>query len=330
MNKKNILLVSPYSLVNYGGVQNQILLSKKYLKEQSFDLKIFAHGSDDYPNVPPVFIRFNSSISNVSVKSDKLLLRDAIEWADVIHIHEPFIPLVLWKLRTTKPIITTHHAALNIFWSLLLKIIYKIYTRELSITNISVSKLSYKQASSLRPNPIIIPNFIRISDKTSFNAEGSRITFLGRDEKRKGLSIFMNSIDSDIINELKPTVISNTLVDNKHVDSYMKICDEKKANILKQTKIFIAPNIKNESFGIVLLEAISNGAIVIASNIQPFQQVLGDSGIYFNKKNSKKLNVLIKKILNEDMNSIWYKQYLHIHQYESHLVLDQIVDLYNI
>ena len=61
MSKKKILLVSPYSLMNYGGVQNQILKSKEYLQGDAFDLRIFCHGSDDCNNTPPISINFNSS-----------------------------------------------------------------------------------------------------------------------------------------------------------------------------------------------------------------------------------------------------------------------------
>ena len=329
MSKKNILLVSPYSLMNYGGVQNQILKSKEYLQGDAFDLRIFCHGSDDYNNISPISINFNSSKSNVSIKYDKLLLKEAIEWADIIHIHEPFIPLLMWRLSTDKPIITTHHASLNMFWVIILKIVYKIYTRNLSIVNISVSKQSYNQASSLRSNPIIIPNFIKLKQELKFNRTGTRISFLGRDENRKGLSIFINSIDSYIINQLKPTIISNRYVKNIGIDSYLNIDETKKIQLLKETKIFVAPNTKNESFGIILLEAIANGAIVISSDIPPFKQVLNESGIYFTNKNSNQLNLVIKNTLRDDMSNIWNRQYNQILLYESDTILGQLRDLYN-
>ena len=113
MSNIRILLITPYSLDNYGGVQNQILLAKKYLLKNNYDVRIFSHGSNDYENLKPFTIPFNGSNARVSLKCNKKLLNDAINWCDVVHIHEPFIPLILWRLRTDKKIITTHHASLS-------------------------------------------------------------------------------------------------------------------------------------------------------------------------------------------------------------------------
>jgi len=329
MSKKNILLVSPYSLNNYGGVQNQINLIKQLLCNQSYRVKIFAHGSDDYNNKAPIAIKFNGSKSNVSITCNKLLLEEAIEWSDIVHIHEPFIPLILWKMKTDKPIITTHHAYLNVYWCKLLKIIYGFKTKQLSIVSVCVSVLSSKQAAALRPNPIVIPNFIVLNPDTSFNGKSKRIMFLGRDEKRKGLKIYLNSIDSFIVNKLMPTVISNRSINNIFVDSYVNISEVKKFELLEQTLILVAPNTKQESFGVILLEAIANGAIVIASGIPAFKNVLSNSGVYFKNRSSKNLNTVIKDTLDADIETIWEKQYKRLLQYQSDNVLPQIIDLYN-
>ena len=159
MNKKNILLITPYSLKNYGGVQNQIQLIKKLMPKEAYNVKIFAHGSEDYNNKTPFLIKFNSSRSNVSIRHDHDLLKKAMGWADIIHIHEPFIPFVLWRLKTDKPIITTHHASLNMFWSLILKFLYLSQSKKSLIVNVCVSYLAYNQASSLRRNPLHFSQF---------------------------------------------------------------------------------------------------------------------------------------------------------------------------
>ena len=67
MSNNKILLVTPYSLNDYGGVQNQVLLAKKYLLSKGYDVRIFAHGSYDYQNAEPVIVPFNGSRARVSI-----------------------------------------------------------------------------------------------------------------------------------------------------------------------------------------------------------------------------------------------------------------------
>ena len=120
MSSLNILLISPYSFDDYGGVQSQIAYSKEYLQTHGYNVKILAHKSNDYDIKKSSRIRFNGSVSNVSLTCDSKLINEAIHWADIIHIHEPFIPLILWRIKTNKKIITTHHAALNKIYSFIL------------------------------------------------------------------------------------------------------------------------------------------------------------------------------------------------------------------
>ena len=85
MNSFNILLICPYSLNEYGGVQSQILYSKEYLETQGYNVKILANRSNDFNVSKSNKIRFNGSISNVSFTCDRKLLNEAIHLS-LIHI----------------------------------------------------------------------------------------------------------------------------------------------------------------------------------------------------------------------------------------------------
>ena len=100
----NILFVTPYSITDHGGVQNQIMVSKQYLLDKGYKVRIYSHGSTDYENYPAIKVRVNSSVSKITIACNKELLKEAINWADIIHIHEPFIPLIIWRIRTKKKI----------------------------------------------------------------------------------------------------------------------------------------------------------------------------------------------------------------------------------
>ena len=329
MNSFNILLICPYSLNEYGGVQSQILYSKEYLETQGYNVKILANRSNDYDVSKSNKIRFNGSISNVSLTCDRKLLNEAIHWADIIHIHEPFIPLILWGVNTDKIIITTHHAALNKLYSLVLKITYKLINSNKNITSTYVSPFSMDQASSLSNKLVHIPNFYQNTNLIEYSDNRRRLTFLGRHDSRKGINIFLNAIDSYIITKTQPTVLSNKIINKTYVESHINISNKAKFKILNETRLLIVPYTKNESFGVVIIEGILNGCVVICSDIPPFKNVLKDSGIYFNNKNSYNLNNVIKETLELDLNNIWKLQYEEISKYKTDVVMPNWIELYN-
>ena len=110
-----VLLVTPYSFQKYGGVQNQVNLMEDYLSShEEFEVKVFAYGKTESLDSNKVYnIPFNSSISSVLLFPNKKLLRDYIDWADVVHVHEPFVPILFWRLPKNKKYIFTHHASLG-------------------------------------------------------------------------------------------------------------------------------------------------------------------------------------------------------------------------
>jgi phosphatidylinositol alpha-mannosyltransferase len=61
------------------------------------------------------------------------------------------------------------------------------------------------------------------------------------------------------------------------------ISDEAKARFLRSVDLYVAPNTGGESFGIILVEAMSAGAPVLASDLDAFVQVLdkGEAGEVF-------------------------------------------------
>ena len=98
---------------------------------------------------------------------------------------------------------------------------------------------------------------------------------------------------------------------------------------LNETKLLIVPYTKSESFGVVIIEGILNGCVVICSNIPPFKNLLKDSGIYFNNKDSYNLNNVIKETLELDLSDIWKLQYEEISKYKTDVVMPNWIELYN-
>ena len=83
----NLLLVSPYSLEYFGGVQNQLLLIKKFLPKENFNLKFLCPDSPDFNLGKPIRMPFNGSVAPISLFANKKVILEAISWADVVHLH---------------------------------------------------------------------------------------------------------------------------------------------------------------------------------------------------------------------------------------------------
>src|SRR5690606_41779908 len=56
-----------------------------------------------------------------------------------------------------------------------------------------------------------------------------------------------------------------------------RVGDEEKRRVLATTTVFVAPNTRGESFGIVVAEAMAAGCAVVASDIPAFRDVAGDT-----------------------------------------------------
>ena len=323
----NLLLVSPYNVNFYGGVQNQVNQFKNNLDSSKFSVRILAPDSSDYDIGKSFRIPFNGSNNPISLLPNKQILNEAIAWADIIHIHEPFIPLFFWRLKSSKNIIVTHHAKISKFIYFVLKFLYLTLNNK-NFYSTAVSDEAKANALTLSKKTRIIPNFIVIDENISF-IPNNNFLFIGRNESRKNLKLFIDL--SKTIEETKDFIaITNKSSEKDSIKYELNISDDEKNLIIKNVGFYIAPQTHSESFGITILEAINAGNIAICSNLPAFMDLLGDSGIYFKNDNLQSLLNVLNKINNSDLHKIWNKQYDHINnKYNSQKVLDDWIYVYN-
>ncbi len=322
-----VLILTPYSFQKYGGVQNQVNLIEDYLSShEKFEVKVFAYGKTESLDSNKVFnIPFNSSISSVLLFPDRKLLLEYIDWADVVHVHEPFVPIFFWKLPKNKKYIFTHHASLGGIITNILRIIYK-FNRYRSISTY-VSKSAESNALSLNSEPVLIPNMIKINQNISFNKSQGYL-FIGRQETRKNYSFFVKlSNNKQFINKLFYAVTNKDKSD-KNITIFKNPSDEFKSEIFSKSNIYLALNTKSESFGITLLEAVNNGNLVISSDLSSFIDVLPNSYIVYKNNNFDSLCNVLTNLDSEDLNLLWNKQYKDIHKYDLEENMKKFILLY--
>lgn len=323
-----VLLVTPYSFQKYGGVQNQVNLIEDYLSShEEFEVKVFAYGKTESLDSNKVFnIPFNSSVSSVLLFPNRKLLLDYIDWADVVHVHEPFVPIFFWKLPKNKKYIFTHHASLGRIITNILSIVYKSF-RYRSISTY-VSKSAESNALSLNSEPVLIPNMIKINPNISFNKKQGYL-FIGRQESRKNYSFFVKLSNHKQFTNKLFYAITNKDKSDKNITIYENPTDEFKIEIFGKTNIYLALNTKSESFGITLLEAVNNGNLVISSDLISFINVLPNSHIVYKNNNFDSLCNVLTKLDSEDLNFLWNKQYKDIREYDLEENMKKFILLYS-
>ncbi|MFF3494037.1 glycosyltransferase family 4 protein [Streptomyces sp. NPDC002795] len=255
---------------------------------------------------------------------------------DVIHIHEPASPslglLTCWAAQG--PIVATFHTsnprsrAMIAAYPILQPALEKISAR------IAVSEYARRTlVEHLGGDAVVIPNgvdvgfFARAEPKAEWQSEGARssdkggggrragtIGFIGRiDEPRKGLPVLMKALPK-ILAERPETrlLVAGRGDEEEAVASLPKemrdrveflgmVSDEDKARLLASVDVYVAPNTGGESFGIILVEAMSAGAPVLASDLDAFTQVLdqGAAGELFTNEDADALSVAALRLLGD-------------------------------
>ena len=324
----NVLLITPYSFTKYGGVQNQVDLIEDYLdKHSEFNVKVFAHGKIEILRNEKIFnIPFNSSVSSVMLFPNRKILKEHIMWADVIHVHEPFVPIIFWRIPKNKKYVFTHHASLNQVVVFLLKTIYKLFTFNSMSTYVSDDAKS--NALALSQSSELIPNMIEINNDASFS-KSNGFLFIGRDEKRKNIKFFKMLSIKDAFKNSKFIAITNKILDTNNIVSYVNPTNDEKNQIFKKTNIYLALNTKSESFGITILEAVNNGNLAVTSSLDAFINVLKDSHVTFINNNFSSLQEVLSNLNKNKLSDLWEKQFNEIKKYDLLKNMEKFIYIYS-
>ncbi|HZU57565.1 MAG TPA: glycosyltransferase family 4 protein [Actinocrinis sp.] len=233
---------------------------------------------------------------------------------DVVHLHEPGTPslslLACWA--ATVPMVATFHTANP--RSRAMTAAYPILQPALEKINARIAVSEYARRTlveHLGGDAVVIPNGVDVAyfadalsrpDWTTPDGDdgpdgkGGTIGFIGRiDEPRKGLPVLLEAFPAIVAarpatrllvagrgdTEEAAEALPDEVRDN--VTFLGMISDEEKAQLLRSVDIYCAPNTGGESFGIILVEAMSAGAPVLATDLDAFSLVLegGSAGQMF-------------------------------------------------
>ncbi len=275
-------LVSPYDLSVPGGVQSQVLGLAGHLGSQGIESLVIGPGLP--PGVNGVDLGGTVAVpgngSKVPIALDPRIrskIRKAATGVDILHVHEPLMPLVsLFATRAGPPVIATFHAAPGSVGRLAYRVIGPFMSRLLGNAS-AVTAVSRTAAASL-PNSLrvrIIPNGLDVASmRVESPRDPYRVSFLGRDEPRKGLDVLLAAWPrvTAAVPEATLTIMGANRGD-AGLEWLGRVDQPTKARVLGSSALFVAPQLGGESFGIVLLEAMASGAAVVSSNLDAFVDV---------------------------------------------------------
>ncbi|MFI7588847.1 glycosyltransferase family 4 protein [Spongisporangium articulatum] len=303
-------MVSPYSFDVPGGVQFHVRDLAEHLIGHGHTVSVLAPADEDTPLPDYVEatgkafpVPYNGSVARISfgpVHSAKVKRWLSEGAFDVLHVHEPASPslsmLAMWA--ATGPIVATFHTAnirsraMQAAYPLLRPGFEKISAR------IAVSEDARRTlVDHLGGDAVVIPNgvyvdrFAQAPVNPAWQGTPDRptVAFVGRiDEPRKGLPVLAAALPALVATHpgVRVLVLGRGEGDDalaglrdetrSHLELLGPLDDAAKMSLLRSADVYVAPHTGGESFGIVLVEAMSAAAPVVASDLGAFRRVLGD------------------------------------------------------
>lgn len=232
----------------------------------------------------------------------------------VVHVHEPVVPWVgtAAALRAPRPLVATFHAwsAEDRAYRLVRPLGRAVLRRCAAAIAVSPAAAAY-HAGALGVDPgafTVVPNGVEVArfagaadDPVAAGSAaaadavlvdrpaGEVVLFVGRLEPRKGLAVLLEAAARLLAARPQLTVVvvgdgpqrataaARLPTDLRHRVRFVgRVDDAALAAWYRTADVYVAPALGGESFGIVLLEAMAAGTVVVASDLPGFRSVVTD------------------------------------------------------
>ena len=300
-----ILQACPYGWEMPGGVQVHVLALATRLIERGHDVLVLAPGreppAEDFVRIvgTPIRIPYQGTVAPICpwpwsawrVRNARTAFRP-----DVVHAHEPLIPSTSMyaTLGSSAPTVATFHAHAE--RSRLLDVAaptLRLVWRRIAIP-VAVSEAAAAFVGARFAGPVrVIPNGVDVelfgdAEPPADLPEGRRVLWVGRLDPQKGFPIALRAFAR--LAEDLPDVSFVVAGDGPEHGAVEMLPSELRARVTMLGSVphdelpkyhaaadaFIAPALGQESFGMVLIEAMAAGVPVVASDIAGYREVVRD------------------------------------------------------
>ncbi len=305
----NVAIISPYSMSRPGGVQDHTRELARALHRKGYEVTLFGpelrgkqEGLDGIGTVSlgrAVNIPANGSIAPLGISPSMLVRFDlALDPADVVHVHEPFLPpglAALLRRPKNTSVVGTFHAAAESFWPYaVFAPLVRLASRRLDATTAASPEARRLVRRYVNIDPAIVPNGVDVEafEKSEpdewAQALGRVVLFVGRAEPRKGFETVLRAFSEvaatrpDVhlvwIPETEDSIPAD--VDRERIHCLGHVSRERLMSLHRSADVVCCASLGQESFGIVVLEGLAGGSAVISSDIPGYRFAGGDAPLY--------------------------------------------------
>lgn len=350
-----------------GGVQDVVVQLHDNLVKKGYEVRIITPKPRAFNGVIPkdyILLGRSTKVNTMATMvdigfeagGDEIENMLANEKFDILHFHEPWVPLLSRQILTRSSAIniaTFHAKSPETFMSKSLIGSVGPYTKSVlsylhELTAVSEAASEYVTNMTNRTLEIV-PNGIDLNKfqvlPTKKDRSMKTILFLGRLEKRKGLEYLLDAFQylcknhSDV--QLK---IAGSGVKRKALEKYViqhkinnveflgYIPEAEKVKLMSDADLYCSPAPYGESFGIVLLEAMAVSTPVVAGNNVGYASVMTGKGrlSLVNPKSCVDFAQRLELMLyDQEIRDIWKKWALdEVLKYKSEYIADKYEAVY--
>ena len=299
-----IALACPYAWDAAGGVQVHVADLARRLRDAGHEVRVLAPSAApaDAPWVRvvgrPVRVAYAGTVAPIcpSLRSWARVRAELDVFApDVVHVHEPFTPstAMFAALAARTPVVATFHAYLD--RSRLQRaarpLLRPVARRIASGIAVSDAAASFAHRATdlpleVIPNGVEVARFRRGAPRRAGTAP--TIVWVNRLDPQKGYTVFLDAA-ADLLArspDLRIVVVGDGPLRDapsrlapalrSRIDLRGRVPHGDLPSILHAADAFAAPAIGQESFGIVLVEAMAAGVPVVATDIPGYREVVRD------------------------------------------------------
>jgi phosphatidylinositol alpha-mannosyltransferase len=353
-----------------GGVQEIVLAMQEELIKRGHYVKIISPRPLDYDGeIPDNMIALGGAVSTkafagsawqwaVSVDTDAVDAMFKQERFDVVHFHEPWVPVWSRQLVMKSPaanIGTMHGRFVDTITAKTINTTFIPYTKPMikyfdAFTAASEAATEYFKSLSKRPitivpNGIDLKKFQDCPSAAKSHPKRKTIFYVGRLEHRKGVKYLLMAF-----NELAKRrhdvqlLIAGSGVDNQKLHDYAEeeaiprvkflgyVTESEKLHLLHSADVFCSPALYGESFGVVLLEAMATRCPIVAGDNVGYQTTMKSTGAIslVNPKDTIDFSRRLELMLFDDsLRELWLKwSDEYVKQFDYPKIVDQYLDVY--
>jgi phosphatidylinositol alpha-mannosyltransferase len=352
---RRIVLVSPYALSVFGGVQEQVLAMSRVLSQRGDDVLVVAPDSHDVEkfDTPAKVVRLGPRLSvpangsRAPLTLSPMASRRAKEVVaafqpDVVHLHEPFAPVLGWATLWAHqfPTVGTFHRSGDGPAMRYGAPVIRALGRRLDVA-VAVSlaaaetlKRAVGMDSEILFNGFETERFVASARERSVETV---LFYVGRLEERKGVGTLIEATREHNARGAKPwrLVIAGDGRDRNRLEALAahdprvvflgRVSDAQKRSWLRRVHALVAPSSHGESFGLVLLEGMASETLVIASDITGYREAAGGHATLFHPGDAHSLELAVESALREESE----ERTRSAREYSEHWSMTKLMDEYD-